>query len=149
MFTDHYGEQSQGVYHGALGGTTKVCGRNHLQSDDAVPEINYRAAKPPHVQIAQWLRKQIAAGRYEPDIDPLPSEQWLQDSFGVARDTVRRAIARLRDDGLVYTVAGRGTYVVPERVRGHESFKTGVIGGHWDVETGSGDLPGPGSPGQR
>ena len=33
------------------------------------------------------------------------------DAFGVARTTVRRAIAYLRETGAVRTVAGRGSYV--------------------------------------
>jgi len=36
-------------------------------------------------------------------------------AFGVARDTARRAIAVLRDEGLVRTVPHRGTYVVDRR----------------------------------
>ena len=78
-----------------------------------VPKINPRAAEPPHRQIAAWLRARIEAGEFEPDADPLPSEAWLVGAFGVARDTARRAIAVLRDEGLVHTVPHRGTYVVP------------------------------------
>ncbi|MGN6175829.1 MAG: GntR family transcriptional regulator [Streptosporangiaceae bacterium] len=33
--------------------------------------------------------------------------------FGVARDTARRAVQVLRDEGLVVTVPQRGTYVTP------------------------------------
>jgi DNA-binding GntR family transcriptional regulator len=76
-----------------------------------VPEINPKAADPPYRQIAAWLRARIVAGEFEPDIDPLPSEKDLVDMFGVARDTARRAIAVLRDEGLVHTVPQRGTYV--------------------------------------
>ena len=46
------------------------------------------------------------------DQAPLPSEKDLVGLFGVARDTTRRAIALLRDEGLVVTVPQRGTYVV-------------------------------------
>jgi DNA-binding GntR family transcriptional regulator len=77
-----------------------------------VPKINLRAAEPPHRQIAAWLRARIEAGDFEPEIDPLPSEAWLVGAFGVARDTARRAVAVLRDEGLVHTVPHRGTYVI-------------------------------------
>ena len=33
---------------------------------------------------------------------------------GVSRDTVRRAMALLRDEGVVFTVPRRGTYVGPQ-----------------------------------
>ncbi|MDQ2874249.1 MAG: GntR family transcriptional regulator [Actinomycetota bacterium] len=42
---------------------------------------------------------------------PVPSETSLVQEFGVARGTVRRAIEVLRDEGLVLTVQGRGTFV--------------------------------------
>jgi len=75
-----------------------------------VPQINPRAPEPPYRQIAAWLRARIEAGDFPPD-EPLPSEAYLVGAFGVARDTVRRAVALLRDEGLVYTVPQRGTYV--------------------------------------
>jgi GntR family transcriptional regulator len=77
-----------------------------------VPEINPRAPDPPYRQIAAWLRDRIDAGQFQPGVDPLPSEKDLVDLFGVARDTARRAIAMLRDEGLVYTVPHRGSYVI-------------------------------------
>jgi len=42
---------------------------------------------------------------------PGPSEKELVDTFGVARTTARSAIAWLREQGAVRTVAGRGSYV--------------------------------------
>jgi DNA-binding GntR family transcriptional regulator len=81
-------------------------------ADVDVPKINPRAAEPPYRQIAAWLRSRIEAGEFEPGIDPLPSEKDLQDTFEISRDTARRAVAVLRDEGLVVTVPQRGTYVV-------------------------------------
>lgn len=75
-----------------------------------VPQIDYRAMEPPHRQIAAWLASRIESGELVPD-QPVPSEKELIDLFGVARTTVRRAIAYLREQGMVLTVRGRGTYV--------------------------------------
>jgi GntR family transcriptional regulator len=83
-----------------------------------VPVINPRGAEPPYRQIAAWLRARIEAGDFRPGEDPLPSEKDLVDLFGVARDTARRAVQALRDQGLVVTIPQRGTYVVPESKRG-------------------------------
>lgn len=74
------------------------------------PEINYRAELPPHRQIASWLQTRIDRGDLLPD-QPIDSEKDLMDTFGVARTTVRRAIAYLRETGAVRTVPGRGSYV--------------------------------------
>ena len=81
-----------------------------------VPEIDYRAELPPHRQIAAWLLARIESGELPPG-QPVPSEKELTDAFGVARTTARRAIAWLRDEGFIRTVAGRGSYVVPEDQR--------------------------------
>jgi DNA-binding GntR family transcriptional regulator len=43
----------------------------------------------------------------------VPSESQLEQEFGIARGTARKAIAVLRDEGLVITVKGRGSYVTP------------------------------------
>ena len=76
-----------------------------------VPEVDYRGELPPHRQIAAWIVSRIDAGDYA-EGQPIPSEKELQDTFGVARTTARRAIAYLRETGVVRTVAGRGSYVV-------------------------------------
>ena len=41
----------------------------------------------------------------------LPTERTLAEQLGVSRVTVRRAIARLRDDRLIQSVQGAGTFV--------------------------------------
>ena len=72
------------------------------------------SATPVYVQVADILRSRIEAGQLLPD-RPVPSEAQLQQEFGVARGTARKAIAVLRDQGLVVTVKGRGSYVNPGR----------------------------------
>jgi DNA-binding GntR family transcriptional regulator len=42
---------------------------------------------------------------------PLPSGPTLEQEYAVGRDTALRAISILRDEGLVFTVKRRGTYV--------------------------------------
>lgn len=75
-------------------------------------EIIYDGPVPPHRQIAGWLRDRIRAGEFGPD-RPLPAESALVQELGVARTTVRRAIAVLRDEGWVYTIQARGTFESP------------------------------------
>jgi DNA-binding GntR family transcriptional regulator len=65
---------------------------------------------PPYRQIAAILRRRIESGQYPPDTR-IPTESELVDAFEVARTTARRAIAVLRDEGLIYTVPQRGSYV--------------------------------------
>jgi GntR family transcriptional regulator len=76
--------------------------------------VDHDSATPVYVQVADILRSRIEAGQLLPD-RPVPSETQLQQEFGVARGTARKAIALLRDQGLVVTVKGRGSYVDPGR----------------------------------
>jgi GntR family transcriptional regulator len=82
-----------------------------------VPQINPRGALPLYRQIASWLRSRIEAGEFRPGEGPLPSEKDLVNLFGVARDTARRAVEALRDEGLVETIPHRGTYGLPPERR--------------------------------
>lgn len=65
---------------------------------------------PVYRQIADIIAGRIERGELLPH-RPIPSESTLQQEYGVARETVRRAVANLRERGLVYTVPQRGTYV--------------------------------------
>jgi GntR family transcriptional regulator len=65
---------------------------------------------PRYRQIAAIIAERIERGELEPD-RPIPSEVQLEQEFGVARATARKAVAVLREEGLVVTVPGLGTYV--------------------------------------
>ncbi len=60
--------------------------------------------------IASILRRDINKGVLASK-DRLPAERSLADKYGVARGTVREALHRLAEEGLVEIRAGSGTYV--------------------------------------
>ncbi|SCG39547.1 GntR family transcriptional regulator [Micromonospora coxensis] len=62
-----------------------------------------------HEALYTALRAEIGAD-LRPH-DPLPSERELVARFGVSRATVRQAIGRLEEEGLVYRAQGAGTFV--------------------------------------
>jgi GntR family transcriptional regulator len=65
---------------------------------------------PPYRQIAEIIKRRIVAGQYMPNTR-IPTESEIVETYEVARTTARRAVAALREAGLVYTVPQRGTYV--------------------------------------
>jgi GntR family transcriptional regulator len=79
-------------------------------TDGRVDRIDPIAPVPPYRQIAEILRRRIASGGYQAD-SRIPTESELVEEFEVARTTARRAVAVLREDGLIYTVPNRGSYV--------------------------------------
>ncbi|MER6011055.1 GntR family transcriptional regulator [Streptomyces bluensis] len=68
------------------------------------------APEAPFVQLAGILRARLKRGDWKTN-RAIPSENALADHYGLSRPTVRRAIAALVEEGAVYAVPGRGTYV--------------------------------------
>lgn len=69
----------------------------------------------PHLStlVASSISREIAQGRLKPG-DQLPTEQQLAQTFGVSRNVVREAIARLRSEGRIWSQQGRGAFVADE-----------------------------------
>ena len=67
----------------------------------------------PYERIVDELRAEILAGRRAAG-ERLPSEHELAGRYGTSRPTVRRAVARLKAEGLVVTSQGRGAFVRPK-----------------------------------
>ncbi len=60
------------------------------------------------MQLAGLLRERIKAGKIGPRV---PSIMELADETSLSAARVKRAPRLLRDEGLIYTVPGRGTFV--------------------------------------
>ncbi|MGP4101811.1 GntR family transcriptional regulator [Nonomuraea sp. KM90] len=60
-----------------------------------------------YLQIADRMRERIQSGEFAPG-QALPSEAELCREFGVARNTVRRGLAILEEEGLLITVPSKG-----------------------------------------
>lgn len=73
-------------------------------------EIDHDAPTPVYRQIAALIIADIESGSLVVD-RKIPSESALTQRFGVARETARSAVRYLREEGWVYTVPQRGTYV--------------------------------------
>ncbi|MEU8804780.1 winged helix-turn-helix domain-containing protein [Spirillospora sp. NPDC048819] len=72
-----------------------------------------RTAWGTYTRITDALRHRITAGTYAPGTR-LPGEAALCAEFGVARNTVRRALSTLQTDGLITVRPGVGRFVQDE-----------------------------------
>ena len=66
--------------------------------------------KPKHVALYNWIKEKIEDGTFK-NGEKLISENTLCEKFGISRQTVRHAIGRLEQEGLVERQRGSGTYV--------------------------------------
>lgn len=74
------------------------------------PAIERTSPVPFYFQLSRALKEEIVAGRW-PAGQQIASEPALGAHFGVSRTTVRQALARLENEGLLRRVKGRGTFV--------------------------------------
>ncbi|HTH40946.1 MAG TPA: GntR family transcriptional regulator [Rhodocyclaceae bacterium] len=69
-----------------------------------------RGLQPLYAQIAEALRGRILDGSYQPH-DRIPSESEMMLAFNVSRITVRQALKELENEGLIFKLQGKGSFV--------------------------------------
>ncbi|MBB2909347.1 DNA-binding GntR family transcriptional regulator [Streptosporangium becharense] len=77
--------------------------------------IDPEADRPLYKQLADLVRNEISRGRLAP-AQRVPAELDYVQRYGLSRDTVRRAMALLRSEGLIVTTS-RGSLVRAEQER--------------------------------
>jgi DNA-binding GntR family transcriptional regulator len=69
-----------------------------------------------YVQVAEHIAARIENGELTGG-QRLPPERDVATEYGVAYNTIRKSMELLRERGLIVTMHGRGTFVVPEDQR--------------------------------
>jgi phosphonate metabolism transcriptional regulator PhnF len=82
----------------------------------AAPTFDARSLRPIWKQIADRLHVACADGRLRGDAR-LPGENRMAEIFGVTRVTMRRALARLQQEGILQARKGVGIFVRPMPLR--------------------------------
>lgn len=77
------------------------------------PKLSTTHPLPLYAQLAELLRRRILDGGWQQG-NRIPSQGELAAEFGVARVTVRQAIAMLEEDGLLESRRGRGTFLLAQ-----------------------------------
>lgn len=74
--------------------------------------INWRDDLPRWEQIVRVVKRRIDSGEWPPG--RMITERAVIEEFGVAKITARKALAGLRERGLIYTRPNLGSFVGPE-----------------------------------
>lgn len=74
--------------------------------------ISNTSDEPIYLQIVNQLKEQIIKGEIL-ESDPLPSIRSLAKELRISVITTKRAYDELEKEGLIVTVAGKGSYVAP------------------------------------
>lgn len=72
--------------------------------------LDTKSREPIYAQLEKKIIKYINYGIYEKDA-PLPSVRSLACELGINPNTVSKAYKNLEQNGVVYTVAGKGVFV--------------------------------------
>jgi len=89
--------------------------------------------QPKYMQLKQQILSWIVTGQFKPH-DKLPSENEIGKQFDMSRQTVRQALGDLEQEGWLYRVQGKGTFVgdqsAAERRGSSQTMAIGMITTH-------------------
>ena len=73
-------------------------------------KLSRESSLPLHMQLLDELRHKIKSGVLSAH-DRLPGEWEMVDVLGISRATIQRAWQAAQEEGLLYRVVGKGTFV--------------------------------------
>lgn len=76
-------------------------------------QLNYRDSRPIYEQVKDGIRKLAYSGVVEPD-EKLPSVRELASTLAINPNTISRAYKELEQEGFLYTLTGKGTFINQE-----------------------------------
>ncbi|NOY64770.1 MAG: GntR family transcriptional regulator [Nitrospirae bacterium] len=77
--------------------------------------INKKSPVAAYKQLKDIIYRKIKDGEFKPH-EMMPSEAELCKQYNISRTTVRLALRKLIDDGLLYTIKGKGTFVAEPKI---------------------------------
>lgn len=83
-------------------------------------QLNKDELMPLYYQIGNQLKEQILSGKLPPGVK-LPAEDALARQYGVAKLTLRNALGKLAQEGLIKRLKGKGTFIADE-ISGREKI---------------------------
>ena len=92
---------------------TRTTGVGHCprpEEGSARELLRQRDGIPLYLKLASLFREKIRCGDW-PIHSQLPTLPALRDEYGLARETVRQALGVLRNEGMIDSTRGLGTFV--------------------------------------
>ncbi len=80
-------------------------------------------------QVANKIRQQILNEEFDSSI-ALPIERELCETYEVSKDTMKKALAILVNEGLIYRQSGKGTFIHENIKNNHEQFIDNSLSGY-------------------
>ncbi|MGI6299421.1 MAG: GntR family transcriptional regulator [Saccharofermentanales bacterium] len=87
--------------------------------------LNRNSPTPLHQQLEEIIKAKIENDEWQPDAQ-IPSENELSKTYGLSRMTTRNVIMRLVFQGLLYRVAGKGTFVAEPKITNKLLLQMGI-----------------------
>jgi GntR family transcriptional regulator len=78
--------------------------------------LQHESLIPLYHQLMERLKDSIEKGNWTPG-DKIPSENQLMVQFSVSRNTAKKAIEELVQEGILYRIQGKGTYVAKPKLQ--------------------------------
>lgn len=77
--------------------------------------LQHESVIPLYYQLKERLEESIESGHWLPG-DKIPSENQLMDQYNVSRNTAKKAIEELVQEGALYRIQGKGTFVTKPKL---------------------------------
>lgn len=78
--------------------------------------LDKRVPIPLYFQLKELIVEEIKSGKYEVD-SLIPTEKELSEQFDISRTTVRQAVTELVQEGWLYRIKSKGTFVARQKIR--------------------------------
>jgi GntR family transcriptional regulator of arabinose operon len=86
--------------------------------------IDFRSSDPLYVQVASDIGQKVKSGELVAD-QQLASQKDLAEQYGVSLITIKKALSKLSNDGILYSRMGSGTFVSDSK-RSNSIVETGT-----------------------
>jgi GntR family transcriptional regulator len=87
--------------------------------------LDRASSKPLHAQMEELIRKNLEAGIWAPGAI-IPSENELGLKYGVSRMTARSVVTKLVQEGMLFRIPGKGTFVAEQKIEAKSLSYEGI-----------------------